>query len=58
MVIEIVRLDFLQGHGPVIVAYEERPSPEAREPFHNILRIGNAAAEEEELRLRRGEGEG
>src|SRR4029078_2333694 len=31
---------------------------ESLQPFHDVLRVGDAAAEQEQLRVRRGEGDG
>src|SRR5581483_7337800 len=52
---EIVRMDFLQRNRAMIVADQHRFAPESMQPLDDILGIANAAAEQEELRLRRGE---
>ena len=58
MEVETVRVNLFERHGPVLVADEQRLAAEAREPLHDVLRIGDAAGKKQELRLRRGEREG
>lgn len=56
--VQIVRLHLFQRHGANVVTDQFRHATETLKPFHDVLRIGDAAAEEEQLRLRRREGEG
>ena len=50
--------NFFERHGAFLVADEGDLAAEALQPFHGVVRIGDAAAEKEELRLGRCEGEG
>lgn len=58
MEIEIVGLDFFERHGTMIVADKNCGAAQPMQPFDDVLRIGDAAAEEEELGVRRREGKG
>ena len=58
MVIQVVGVDLLERHGAVVVFDEDRSAPEATEPFDDVLRVADTAAQEQELGLRRGESQG
>ena len=58
MIIQIVGVDFFQRNGAFFVADEHGLASEAFQPFDDLLRIGHAAAEEEELRAGRRQREG
>ena len=57
-VVQAVAVDLLQWHGPFPMSDEHGTPAEAREPFHDVFGVGHAAAEQEELRLRRRERDG
>ena len=57
-VVQAVAIDLLQRHGPFLMPDEHGAPAEAREPFHDVIGIGHAAAEQEQLRLRRCECDG
>src|SRR5207237_1236710 len=52
-----IEIDFLQWHRPFGIGYEDGRAANPAQPRHNVLRIGDAAAEQEELCFRRREGE-
>ena len=58
MIIEIVGVDFFQGNGAFFVMNEHGPAAQALQPMNDLLGIGHAAAEKEELGAGRGQGEG
>lgn len=47
VVIEIVRVDFFKRNRALIVTNQDGFASEAREPFHDVLRVGYAAAQEQ-----------
>jgi hypothetical protein len=58
MVAEAIGVDFLQGDRALIVTDQDGLAAKSLKPFGDILRIGDAAAEKEQLRVRRGKGDG
>ncbi len=55
VVVEVVRMDFFERHGALFVADKHCLASKPLEPFDHVLGIGHAAAEEQQLRLRRRE---
>ena len=47
--IQVVRLDFLERHRPLLMFDQRRHAPEAAQPFDHLLWIGHAAAEQQQL---------
>ena len=54
---EVFQIHLLQRHGAFAVRHEHRIASDAAQPVHDILRISDAAAEEQQLRFRRRERE-
>ena len=46
-------MDLLQRHGAFVVANQDGLAAEALQPFDDVLRVAHAAAEQQQLRLRR-----
>ena len=55
--IQIICKHFLQGHGAMVVANQDRLAAQTREPLHDILWIRDAPAEHQELGLLGREGD-
>ena len=58
VVAQVVGMNFFERHGALIVADQNGLAAEPLQPFDDILRIAHAAAEQEQLRLRRRQGHG
>ena len=58
MVAQAVGMDLVERHGAFIVADQNGLAAKPLQPFDDILRIADAAAEQEQLRLRRRQGHG
>ena len=58
MVAEVVGMDLLQRHGAVFVANEHGLAAQPLQPFDDILRVADAAAQQQQLGLRRRQGHG
>ena len=58
VVAEVVGIDLLERHGALVVADQDGLAAEPLQPFDDILRIAHAAAEQQQLRLRRRQGHG
>ena len=53
----MIRVNFLQRHRTLLVPDQRRPPPQPFQPRHHLLRIGHAAAQEQQLRARRRQGQ-
>ena len=49
VVVQVVRVNFLQGHRALVVFDQEGVAAQTPQPFHHVVRIGHAAAQEQEL---------
>ena len=49
MIADLAGVDFVQRHGPLVMPDRHRIAAQAPEPFHHVLRIADAAAEQEQL---------
>src|SRR5439155_25028193 len=58
MKVQIVRLNFLEGNRPLIVFDQDPFTTEPAKPLYQIVRIGHAAAEQEQLGRGRRERDG
>ncbi len=47
----MIHVDLIERNGAMIGANQNRLTAKTAEPFHDVLRIGDAAAKQEQLRL-------
>ena len=58
MVAQAVGVDFFQRHGAMVMADQDGLAAKAVQPFDDILRVAHAAAQQQQLRLRRRQRDG